>query len=118
MDEMALVIKGYDAKKDALTPRMIVIFTNSRIVAFGDPATFAGREADEITKRYAMLEASEIPAILDAYKDRYIGEIYAYGGKADMVPYSGKDKKKIDTIKDGFANTEFSPTLERTQGSK
>jgi len=118
MEEMALVIKGYDAKKNALTPRMIVVFTNSRIVAFGDPATFAGHEADEITKRYAMLEASEIPAILDAYKDRYIGETYAYGGKADMVPYSGKDKKKIDTIKDGFANTEFSPTLERTQGSK
>lgn len=84
--------------------RMVILFSESKIVASGDPSTFAYQEAEAITR---VCESStpeqcslQFEDLVKSYKTPWV-----YGGGARMVNYSGKDKKYIDTLVKNFSKS-------------
>lgn len=118
MEETAFIFSRHDEEKSKNKPSMVIIFSKNRISAIGDPATFASVEADQILKQYSFIEPSEIPSVLEQYRESYGGVTFAYGGSVEIVKYEGSAKNKVDTIRDTFLNSRVDRTLGRTQGQE
>lgn len=98
MKNTAFIFNRPNGPKNDYIPSMVILITKDKILATGDKSTFAAIEAESITNRYRNVAESEIPNILDEFKEAFAATTFSYGGNVEMIDYSGDGKKKVDTI--------------------
>lgn len=72
-------------------------------MAFGRPGTFSEQTAQEYNDRFGDARGDDYREVYDMMIDHYLDKGLTYGSETfEIFNYTGKDKERIDTIRDEF----------------
>lgn len=85
-----------DPKTRKPTPLMVIIASDSNLLAAGDPATMSFDMANDITTSFKYLPSNERPKAIQRLVDDYRNGRRGYANVIDVVPYVGPNKTRAD----------------------
>jgi len=101
MDAKAFIF--YQPHEKTTVPVMVVIFDENGIAASGDPETYYSQLASSIVSDNQPTGKEAIQDALEGFMDSNPVGPFQYGGRLEAVDYVGKEKTRVDTIRNEFA---------------